>query len=795
MINNNKIYNLSIKNLRLLSKNACLVLVGLFAECEAHPKDGFFISVGFESGMSSVSESIQKHPIYSQNIQKPNVPTNQSSSSESNPNKNKEFKDPTQIEISTKPNTNEQKMPKPSQTNPKIETENTSNQEATLQPSKPPQNAPIETPIPKPPSPNNRDKIFSKAKACEERTQNNNQTCAPLIDNLSPKQIFAPSNIKAPTDIPQITANQYQQTDLFTNENVVGKKFSTTNPIATHFDSKNNQIVIENYLPYDLSKVKLVVKVADSNNSQGYRDVELAIFDKIPKSSHITLSQSQISAFNDVVLQNVDTQSFEFRYNGNDNPTDKQEQQTQRVLGALDKITTNIYGTFEMGNGVSWNCNNQACLETPTADMAQNYVNMYLNLASTLDSSEWEQAMLNANFNFHGIDSSQTNHRDIDKQSLVDQFRQDSRDLSVRVVNDVAAYGWANPNAMAVNANIINPNANKILRGYDNENIDETYQYMLHIFFHEFGHTKGWGHDGNLTYNEYMHLGGGFASITTKTWLDLAKNDELPINYKELPENYGGAPTNGFYNVVSHINGNVQVAHNLQNNQVGGNSRNYPSYQYPTHRDPYDDCNPRLYNCASRAMNLNDDSQASMFNYALNTMSSTMLESVQNIQQQTFKNAMLGFNATIGYQKYFNNILGISYYAIFNYNYSKQQGLLDKTQQLGFGGGLDLLIDFINIYSGKSFKSSFGVFIGARGLYNYYKLNGTINTSKNNGNVYATIGFSYRYKHSKISLGVGIPLIKQNIKASITTQDYVGEVVLNEGYNNMHVFMNYGWVF
>ncbi|AFI05616.1 porin family protein [Helicobacter cetorum] len=805
----------------------CLALVGLWSNLEAHPKSGFFIQAGFETGMSSITESVKKRPnpqsiigngLYQQGYQ-PRKTTKEESTSRSNhsheAHSHEESETPSQVSSGQTESTQQAKNTEQESTTASsaVVVEGVS-EEGQLKTSE--QKDQAQADVPAQPDPvaqkdqareKQQEEIARKTQECEERVKSTGRTCAPLAKGLDAIPDYAPSTIQTPKTISKITSGSYTSTALFTDSNVVGQTFSTTNPIATTFDASNSTIHIKNSLPYDLKNVKLVVKVKDDTNEKGYRDVTLATFDSIKASSHITLNKNQIPAFSDSALQKVDTQNFEFRYNGTTLPNDTSDH-TRRVLEAIDKITTNIHGTFQ--NPESAN-SNRSKYQKMTADVAQNYVNMYLNLAGTLDSQVWKEAMLDAKFNFHGNDNESVNHTNIDKQSLVDQFRQDSRNLSIRAVSLYSgAFGWASSTNMAVNANFINPNFNELLRKYNdtadngNDGWNDAYRYMFHTFFHEFGHTKGWKHDSNLTYSEYYHLGGGFSSVTTDAWLKLANSNELPINYQDLPANYGG---NEYYDgVKSAVQGKVAVAHQLKNRKIAGNDTSnigYPYYGYPTYNNPYISNNSgctaeemRLYDeCRYYADMALQDVPKGAFENALNTMSATLLESVQALQNKALKNPTLGFNTQIGYQNYFNNIIGLSYYAMFNYNFSKRQGLLNKTQQYGVGGGVNLLIDFINVYKDKNFKSSFGVFAGARALYNRYQFNGMINASKHKGNVYFTTGFNYRYKHSKISLGISMPLIKQNIKAQLLTEETINEVALNENFNNMHVFMNYGWVF
>ncbi|MCQ2677178.1 outer membrane beta-barrel protein [Helicobacter pylori] len=70
---------------------------------------------------------------------------------------------------------------------------------------------------------------------------------------------------------------------------------------------------------------------------------------------------------------------------------------------------------------------------------------------------------------------------------------------------------------------------------------------------------------------------------------------------------------------------------------------------------------------------------------------------------QSFRSPILGVNAKIGYQNYFNDFndfIGLAYYGIIKYNYAKASS--EKVQQLSYGGGVELLVDFITTYSNKN---------------------------------------------------------------------------------------------
>ncbi|WP_033752573.1 outer membrane beta-barrel protein, partial [Helicobacter pylori] len=164
---------------------------------------------------------------------------------------------------------------------------------------------------------------------------------------------------------------------------------------------------------------------------------------------------------------------------------------------------------------------------------------------------------------------------------------------------------------------------------------------------------------------------------------------------------------------------------------------------------------------------------------------------------QSFRSPILGVNVKMGYQHYFNDYIGLAYYGIIKYNYAKASD--EKIQQLSYGGGMDVLFDFITTYTNKKqdnlikkvFASSFGVFGGLRGLYNSYYV---FNQVKGSGNLDIVTGFNYRYKHSKYSVGISVPLIQSNIQIASNNGIYADSVVLNEGGSHFKVFFNYGWI-
>ncbi len=248
----------------------------------------------------------------------------------------------------------------------------------------------------------------------------------------------------------------------------------------------------------------------------------------------------------------------------------------------------------------------------------------------------------------------------------------------------------------------------------------------MEVILHEFGHTKNYGHEGNMTYGKN---GTGLVELGIKVWKQLGEANQLPINYD-------------------------QIAH------------------VP---------NP-IYN-------------------------SSFIRALSNAlpSKGSSTDAMVGFDVKSGYQQYFNDVVGLSYYGILKYNFSKRLGYIKTISQVGLGVGTDLLLDFKTTYTSrvvrtgkkkrraqKSLQSTFGSFLGLRALWDSYVLNSVYKAA---GNLNAVVGFNYRFKHSKYSLGISIPLIQNPLKFKIDTKDLLGSVVLYDGASHFNVFFNYGWIF
>ncbi|GAA7689298.1 hypothetical protein COL0002_05730 [Helicobacter pylori] len=90
----------------------------------------------------------------------------------------------------------------------------------------------------------------------------------------------------------------------------------------------------------------------------------------------------------------------------------------------------------------------------------------------------------------------------------------------------------------------------------------------------------------------------------------------------------------------------------------------------------------------------------------------------------------------------------------------------------------------------KSFKFQKNKQTNPLKWYNSYY---ALNKVKGSGNLDVATGLNYRYKHSKYSVGISIPLIQRKASVVSSDGDYTNSFVFNEGA--FKVFFNYGWVF
>ncbi|WQZ09191.1 outer membrane protein [Helicobacter pylori] len=586
--------------------------------------------------------------------------------------------------------------------------------------------------------------------------------------------------------------------NLFTNAEAISKlNFSSLSPVRASASMLNGSLTIENFLPYNLNNVKLSLKDAQGNV------IDLGVIETIPKHSKIVLPGEAFDSLKvdpyTLFLPKIEATS-----------TSISDANTQRVFETLNKIKTNLVVNYRNENKFKDHENHW---EAFTPQTAEEFTNLMLNMIAVLDSQSWGDAILNAPFEFtnsptdcdsdpskcvnpgtNGLVNSQDAKKYVLKpQEIVDNFR-NKADLDVVILKDSGVVGLGSDitpsnnddgkhyGQLGVVASALDP---KKLFGNDLKTIKLE---DLRTILHEFSHTKGYTHNGNMTYqrvptgqnengkpkdsdglpynvcslyggsnqpafpsnypNSIYHncadVPAGFLGVTAAVWQQLINQNALPIDYANL-----GSQTN--YNLNASLN-----TQDLANSMLGTIQKTF--------------------------------------------VTSSVTNHYSSSASQSFRSPILGVNAKIGYQNYFNDFIGLAYYGIIKYNYAK--AINQKVQQLSYGGGIDLLVDFITTYSNKNnptdiqtrknFSSSFGIFGGLRGLYNSYYV---LNKVKGSGNLDVATGLNYRYKHSKYSVGISIPLIQRKASVVSSGGDYTNSFVFNEGASHFKVFFNYGWVF
>ncbi len=595
--------------------------------------------------------------------------------------------------------------------------------------------------------------------------------------------------------------------NLFTDAKSISQlNFSSLSPVKVLYIG--GKLTIENFLPYNLSNVKLSFTDAQGNI------IDLGVIETIPKHSKIVLPGDAFDSLKEA-FDKIGPYTF-FLPKFEATSTSVSDANTQRVFETLNKIKTNLIMKYSNENPSNFNTcpyNNNGntkndCWQPFTPQTAEEFTNLMLNMIAVLDSQSWGDAILNAPFDFTNsptdcdndpskcvnpgingrVDSKVDQQYVLNKQGIVNNFRK-KIEIDAVVLKNSGVVGLANGygndgeyGTLGVEAYALEPTK---LFG---NNLKTINLQDLRTILHEFSHTKGYGHNGNMTYQR------------------------VPTGQNEngKPKDSDGLP----YNVCSLYGGQGQSAF----------PSNYPNSIY--------------HNCADvpagflgvtaavwqqlinqNALPINFANLNSQTNYNLNAslntqdLANSMLSTIQKTfvtssvtnhyfssASQNFKSPILGVNAKIGYQNYFNDFIGLAYYGIIKYNYAKAAN--QKVQQLSYGGGIDLLVDFITTYSNKNspidiqtrrnFSSSFGIFGGLRGLYNSYY---ALNKVKGSGNLDVATGLNYRYKHSKYSVGISIPLIQRKASIVSSNGDYTNSFVFNEGASHFKVFFNYGWVF
>ncbi len=702
-------------------------------------------------------------------------------------------------------------------------------------------------------------------------TQTQEQTIATTQEKPKPKPKPKPIT-------PQSTYGKYyisqstilkNATELFAEDNITNLTFYSLNPVyVTAYNQESAEeagygdsslIMIQNFLPYNLNNIEL-----SYTDNQG-NVVSLGVIETIPKQSQIILPAS---LFNDPQLNADGFQQLQTTI------TRFSDASTQNLFDKLSRVTTNLqmtyinYNQFSSGNGTGSKppCppyeNQENCTaKVPpfTSQDAKNLTNLMLNMMAVFDSKSWEDAVKNAPFQFsdnnlskpcysdystcvnpyndglvdpkliaknagdeYNIENGQTGSVILTPQDVIYSYRV-TNNLYVNLLpprgGDLglgSQYGGPNGpgddgtnfGALGILSPFLDP---EILFGKE---LNKVAIMQLRDIIHEYGHTLGYTHNGNMTYQRVRMCeeNNGPEERCKGGKIEQVNGQEVQVfdNGHEVRDTDGST-----YDVCSRFGGQGQPA--------------FPS-SYPN--SIYTDCSQvpaGLIGVTSAVWQqlidqnalpvdyTNLSSQTNYLNASLNTQdfATTMLSAISQSLSSSKSSAttyrtsktsrpfgapLLGVNLKMGYQKYFNDYLGLSSYGIIKYNYAQANN--EKIQQLSYGVGMDVLFDFITNYTNeknpknnltkKIFTSSLGVFGGLRGLYNSYYL---LNQYKGSGNLNVTGGLNYRYKHSKYSIGISVPLVQ--LKSRVVSSDgaTTNSITLNEGGSHFKVFFNYGWIF
>ncbi|WP_121095396.1 hypothetical protein [Helicobacter pylori] len=660
-----------------------------------------------------------------------------------------------------------------------------------------------------------------------EGTQTKEQTTAQNTQKVYENPLTHPQTKEQPkeqnksdTATPQSTYGKYyipqstileKATELFTTDNIEnGLTFYSQNPVYTNM--VNGSVTIQNFLPYNLNNVELSFK-----DAQG-KVVNLGVIETIPKDSQIILPAS---LFNDSEFEQADSFNYQQLQA---TATQFSDANTQSLFEKISQITTNVTMSYENADTNNFKGNCHDCVSDFTPQTAEELTNLMLDMIAVFDSKSWEEAVLNAPFQFSnspsecGIDYTKCvnpfNNGLVDPkdekyaltpQSVIDAFRR-AINLEVNIMKSgFLGLGYElddNDGNLGIAASALNPEK---LFGKTLNKVDIV---ELRDIIHEFSHTKGYTHNGNMTYQRVrLCQERNGPEVRCEGGHEVEKNgkEELEFSNGHEVRDHDGYT----YDVCSRFGGKNQPAFpSNYPNSIYTNCAQVPAGLIGVTTAVWQ----QLINQNALPINFaNLSSQANYLDASLNAQNfatsmvsaiaqnfSTTSTTTYRSSSKNFRSPILGVNVKIGYQHYFNDYIGLAYYGIIKYNYAQAND--EKIQQLSYGGGMDVLFDFITTYTNKKqgnptkkvFASSFGVFGGLRGLYNSYYV---FNQVKGSGNLDIVTGFNYRYKHSKYSVGISVPLIQSDIKIASSNGIYADSVILNEGGSHFKAFFNYGWVF
>ncbi|MCQ2762721.1 hypothetical protein JT239_08875, partial [Helicobacter pylori] len=307
--------------------------------------------------------------------------------------------------------------------------------------------------------------------------------------------------------------------NLFTDAKSISQlNFSSLSPVKVLYIG--GKLTIENFLPYNLSNVKLSFTDAQGNA------IDLGVIETIPKHSKIVLPgeafDSLKEAFDKIGPYTFFLPTFEAT------STSISDANTQRVFETLNKIKTNLIMKYSNENPNNFNTcpyNNNGntkndCWQPFTPQTAEEFTNLMLNMIAVLDSQSWGDAILNAPFEFTNsptdcdsdpskcvnpgvngrVDTKVDQQYILNKQGIINNFRK-KIEIDAVVLKNSGVVGLANGygndgeyGTLGVEAYALEPQK---LFGNDLKTINLA---DLRTILHEFSHTKGYGHNGNMTY-------------------------------------------------------------------------------------------------------------------------------------------------------------------------------------------------------------------------------------------------------------------------------------------------------
>ncbi len=514
--------------------------------------------------------------------------------------------------------------------------------------------------------------------------------------------------------------------NLFTDAKSISQlNFSSLSPVKVLYIS--GKLTIENFLPYNLSNVKLSFTDAQGNA------IDLGVIETIPKHSKIVLPGEAFDSLKEA-FDKIGPYTF-FLPKFEATSTSISDTNTQRVFETLNKIKTNLIMKYSNENPSNFNTcpyNNNGntkndCWQNFTPQTAEEFTNLMLNMIAVLDSQSWGDAILNAPFEFTNsstdcdndlskcvnpgvngrVDTKVDQQYILNKQGIINNFRK-KIEIDAVVLKNSGVVGLANGygndgeyGTLGVEAYALEPQK---LFG---NNLKTINLEDLRTILHEFSHTKGYGHNGNMTYQRVP---------TGQNENGKPKDsDGLPYNVCSL---YGGSNQSAFPSNYPN-----SIYHNCADVPAGFLGVTAAVWQQLINQNalPIDYANlsaQKNYNL-NASLNTQDLANSMLSTIQKTFVTSSVTNHYFSSASQSFRSPILGVNAKIGYQNYFNDFIGLAYYGIVKYNYSK--ALNQKVQQLSYGGGIDLLLDFITTYSNKNspigiqtkrnFSSSFGIFV------------------------------------------------------------------------------------